>query len=722
MNIEIENQNVVNLEVEGSSEVNYETSSDSVDIEIGNPSSINLEIGSSSGIDYEIGKNKNSTNYNSLTDKPKINGVELVGDKTTEDLKIVFPKKISELENDKKYATEDYVDNELATFDFIKVVDSLPTTGLPNKIYLVPKKDTQTQDLFDEYIWINNDWEYQGTKQIEVDLTPYAKKEDIPDVSNFVEDEDYVHTDNNFTDEDKEKLDGLENFSGNAVDISYEDNLGNGVDNTQDALDEVFRNIESMNTTINNLSEDISNNSAIIDLGVIDIDEYDGSCLRVMDTLTETGTYKFIDSYDEFIWYVEVYNLGTSIGQTYFNTEEGYEFQYSRVGYSDGEGGYDWQEWVYGEKASNIQYEDNYDNGVSDVQEAIDVLFAEMIGLREMNVIGSYHNATVTLASLSVGIYYLTGTNTQIRYASNKTYQNLITSDNQKLVLIALGTNGTYGKGIIFTGTTSPTQILMYVFNQGTVNNFSLSNLTTSSRDEKVSGTWTFNKLPITTIVPTAYNQLVNKRYVDNMFTNTKYATNLGYIDLDEYDGDITAFMDTIIEEGRYKFIDSYDEFEWYVEVYRTDNYAGQSYWGSEEGFHNKFYRHGLYNSEEDTIEWMGWNNYLTYDMANSMFASTGHTHYSSVSANDIRNWLDTQIPNMYREYEVIASNKHKYRVEMNYNVYSLNGKTNYKLYQEYYDMEEPNKIYKRTGTKSNNTATATVTWGDWYVFEGYVE
>ena len=31
-----------------------------------------------------------------------------------------------------------YTDNELAKFDFIKVVDSLPETGLENKIYLVP--------------------------------------------------------------------------------------------------------------------------------------------------------------------------------------------------------------------------------------------------------------------------------------------------------------------------------------------------------------------------------------------------------------------------------------------------------------------------------------------------------------------------------------------------------------------------------------------------------
>lgn len=51
-------------------------------------SSIDIEIGSSNSVEYEIGKNKYTSSYNPLTDKPQINGVELVGNKTTEDLGI----------------------------------------------------------------------------------------------------------------------------------------------------------------------------------------------------------------------------------------------------------------------------------------------------------------------------------------------------------------------------------------------------------------------------------------------------------------------------------------------------------------------------------------------------------------------------------------------------------------------------------------------------------
>lgn len=76
-------------------------------------------------------------------------------------------------------ASVEYVDNEIATFDFIKIVDVLPETGLENRFYFVPKVDTQTQDLFDEWAWINNKWEWITTKQIEVDLTPYYTKTEV---------------------------------------------------------------------------------------------------------------------------------------------------------------------------------------------------------------------------------------------------------------------------------------------------------------------------------------------------------------------------------------------------------------------------------------------------------------------------------------------------------------------------------------------------------------
>ena len=51
-------------------------------------------------------KGGGTSNYNTLANKPKINGVELSGNKTTEDLNIDIPTKVSELENDSGYLTE----------------------------------------------------------------------------------------------------------------------------------------------------------------------------------------------------------------------------------------------------------------------------------------------------------------------------------------------------------------------------------------------------------------------------------------------------------------------------------------------------------------------------------------------------------------------------------------------------------------------------------------
>lgn len=122
---------------------------------------------------------------------------ELIGyedDKTDDDTvngaKAYARWSVSNLERSivKDYATKKELEQEIATFDFIKVVTELPETGFENRLYLVPKQDPQTQDLFDEYAWVNRGteevpdwgWEYLSTKQFEIDLTNYATK-------NFVE-------------------------------------------------------------------------------------------------------------------------------------------------------------------------------------------------------------------------------------------------------------------------------------------------------------------------------------------------------------------------------------------------------------------------------------------------------------------------------------------------------------------------------------------------------
>ena len=56
-----------------------------------------------------------TSNYEDLTNKPKINGVELTGDKSLTDLGINIPTSLSELTNDTNFVNQTYVDTAINT-------------------------------------------------------------------------------------------------------------------------------------------------------------------------------------------------------------------------------------------------------------------------------------------------------------------------------------------------------------------------------------------------------------------------------------------------------------------------------------------------------------------------------------------------------------------------------------------------------------------------------
>jgi hypothetical protein len=65
-----------------------------------------------------------------------------------------------------------------------KIVQTLPTEDIQtDTIYLVPSDDPTTQDLYLEYMYINNAWELLGQKQIVIDLTDYVKNTDYATAS-----------------------------------------------------------------------------------------------------------------------------------------------------------------------------------------------------------------------------------------------------------------------------------------------------------------------------------------------------------------------------------------------------------------------------------------------------------------------------------------------------------------------------------------------------------
>lgn len=68
------------------------------------------------------------------------------------------------------------ISSTLDTNPFV-AVSSLPATGDSEKIYLVPAEKQEEGNLTDEWIWNNGQWERLGSAK--VDLTAYAKKEEV---------------------------------------------------------------------------------------------------------------------------------------------------------------------------------------------------------------------------------------------------------------------------------------------------------------------------------------------------------------------------------------------------------------------------------------------------------------------------------------------------------------------------------------------------------------
>lgn len=195
----------------------------------------------------------------------------------------------------------------------------------------------------------------------------------------------------------------------------------------------------------------------------------------------------------------------------------------------------------------------------------------------------------------------------------------------------------------------------------------------------------------------------------------------LGEIDLSQYNDDVFEFMSTLISEGEYKFVDSYDGFTWLVNVVWLGDYlVGQSYCYSEEGYEYIYYRSGYYDENTDTYSWNEWTSFLTSSQGLELFALKNHVHYNNVTtAYTIRTYLDRFTGN--GDYRIISNaDKELYIFSGYYYNVSVNGVAQYRRSQRYYSISEPWKVYSRFGLY--NPSTKKVTWNAWHVVEGVEE
>ena len=96
----------------------------------------------------------------------------------------------------------------IVTISFL-VVQTLPQTGEANIIYLVPADEPNPDNIYEEYIYVNDNWEMIGTTK--VDLSNYYTKTETDTLLNGKVDKDgnKVLSDNNYSDTDKTKLDNI---------------------------------------------------------------------------------------------------------------------------------------------------------------------------------------------------------------------------------------------------------------------------------------------------------------------------------------------------------------------------------------------------------------------------------------------------------------------------------------------------------------------------------
>ena len=183
-----------------------DTGSAGADAKINGVNTLTIEAGDNITLDQEGNvltinstASGGTSDYTDLTNKPSINNVTLSGNKSLNDLGIqpkgnyALESEIPDVSNFITNTVDDLVNyykrtetftkqevnnliSAITTMD-IQVVQTLPVQDISTTtIYLVPKTPTETNDAYDEYIYVSNAWEHIGST--EVDLTNYVTNTD----------------------------------------------------------------------------------------------------------------------------------------------------------------------------------------------------------------------------------------------------------------------------------------------------------------------------------------------------------------------------------------------------------------------------------------------------------------------------------------------------------------------------------------------------------------
>ncbi len=118
----------------------------------------------------DISQGNGNANKNIVTDAQ--------GNITTEAKPIIptVPTTVSSFTNDAGYLTSADITDKIE-INVLASADALPQTGSPNVFYFVPSASSESQNSYDEFVWVNNAYEKIGVQKI--DLTGYVKASEL---------------------------------------------------------------------------------------------------------------------------------------------------------------------------------------------------------------------------------------------------------------------------------------------------------------------------------------------------------------------------------------------------------------------------------------------------------------------------------------------------------------------------------------------------------------
>ena len=100
-----------------------------------------------------------------------------------DEVKVALQNEFKSADTETLKEAKTYTDTRVNSLKLIEVCSTLPSTGSEKYIYLVPKENSVSGDWYDEYVYTSNGWEWITARSVSVDLTDYAKKDDL---NNFV--------------------------------------------------------------------------------------------------------------------------------------------------------------------------------------------------------------------------------------------------------------------------------------------------------------------------------------------------------------------------------------------------------------------------------------------------------------------------------------------------------------------------------------------------------